>query len=43
MFQLVIVKVETVFACNICDEGFDLIDEVNNHIADTHEDVMSHI
>ena len=43
MFQLEIVEGETVFACNICDEGFDFIDEVNKHIADSHEDIMNHI
>ena len=43
MFQLEIVKGETVFACNICEEGFDFIDEVNIHIADAHADIMSHI
>ena len=34
-----IVQGETVFACIICDEGFDFIDEVNKHIADAHEDI----
>ena len=31
------------FACNICNEIFDFIDEVNKHIADSHEDIMNHI
>ena len=43
MFQLELVEGETVFACNICDEGFDFIDDVNKHIADAHEDIMNHI
>ena len=43
MFQIEIVEGETVFACNICDEGFDFIDDVNKHIADAHEDIVNHI
>ena len=39
MFQLEIVEGEPVFACNICDEGFD---EYKN-IADAHEDIMNYI
>ena len=43
MFQIEIVEGETVFACNICDEGFDFIDEVNKQIEDAHEDIKNHI
>ena len=43
MFKSEIVKGETVFSCNICDEGFYFIDELNKHIVDTHDDIMNHI
>ena len=43
LFLLEIVQGETVITYNICDEGFDFIDEVNKHIADAHEDKMNHI
>ena len=32
-----------VYACNICDEGYDSIKEVNKHISHDHEDILSHI
>ena len=41
--MLEIVKGETVFAFNNCDEGFYFSDEVNKHIVYTHEDIMNHI
>ena len=32
-----------VYACNICDEGLDSVEEVRNHVRDTHREVVSHI
>ena len=43
MFQIEIVEGNMVYACNVCDEGYDSIEEVNNHIAHMHEDIVSHI
>ena len=43
MFKMEIVEGQEVFACNICDEGFDFIVEVNKHIAEAHEDILNHI
>ena len=43
MFQIEIVEGNMVYACNICDEGYDSIEEVNNHIAHMHVDILSHI
>ena len=43
MFPMEIVEGQEVFACNICDDGFDFIVEVNKHIADAHEDILNHI
>ena len=34
---------ETVYACNICDEGLDSVEEVRNHVKDEHREVVSHI
>ena len=36
MFQLELVKDEQVFACNICNEGFDRHNEVKKHIEEYH-------
>ena len=41
MFQMEIVEGETGFACNICDEGFDFIDEVNRHISEAASQTMT--
>ena len=43
MFQIVIVENETVYACNICDQGFEGSDEVKKHITEVHHDIINHI
>ena len=43
MFQIKIVEGEMFYACNICDEGYDSIEEVNRHIEHAHKDLLSHI
>ena len=43
MFLIEIVEWNMVFACNGCDEGYDSIEEVNNHIAHMHEDIVSQL
>jgi hypothetical protein len=40
-FQTEFVDCEPVFACNICDEGFDSETEIKEHINDKHESLMS--
>ena len=40
-FQIEFVDGEPVFACNICDEGFDSEPEIKEHINDKHESLMS--
>ena len=32
-----------VFACNICDEGLDSVEEVRKNVQDLHREVVSHI
>ena len=36
LFQIEVLEGEEVFACNVCDEGFDKEDEVSNHITINH-------
>ena len=43
MFQIEIVENETVYACNICDQGFEGSDEVKKHITEVHHDIINHI
>ena len=43
MFQLEIVEDEQVFACNICNEGFDKHDEIKKHIEENHKDIIIQI
>ena len=43
MFQLEIVEDEQVFACNICNEGFDKHNEVKKHIENYHKVIIIQI
>ena len=43
MFQMEIVENETVYACNICDQGFETSEEVKKHIKETHQDIVNYI
>ena len=43
LFQMEVLEGEDVYACNICDEGFDKIDEVKNHISIYHKDTLMQI
>ena len=40
-FQIEFVDGEPVFACNICEEGFDSETEVKGHINEKHKSLMS--
>ena len=42
-FQIEILKGELVYACNICDEGFDIEDKIKKHIAFNHKDILIEI
>ena len=39
-FQIEIFNGEQVFACNICDEGFDNDDEIRKHISNNHKETV---
>ena len=43
MFQIEIVENETVYACNICDQGFEMSEEMKKHISETHKDIINYI
>ena len=39
-FQIKIVDWQIVYACHICDEGFDHIQELKEHIEISHKDIV---
>ena len=43
MFQIEIVEGEQVYACNICDEGFDKEAEIRQDIVEDHKEIIPHI
>ena len=43
MFKIEIVENETVYACNICDQGFEMSEEMKKHISETHKDIINYI
>ena len=42
-YQIEFIEGEQVYACNICDEGFDSEDEIKEHIAVDHKDILIEI
>ena len=43
LFQMEMFNGETIYACNICDEGLYKVEEVRLHIIDNHRKVVKHI
>ena len=43
MFQIEMVEDEIVYACNICDQGFKISEEVKKHITKVPQDILNHI
>ena len=43
MFKIEIVENETVYACNICDQGFEMSEEMKKYISETHKDIINNI
>ena len=43
MFQLEVLEGKEIYACNICNEGFDTNDEIKNHIEIAHKDILVQI
>ena len=43
MFQIEYLEGEQVYACNICDEGFEKETEIRDHIVKVHNDIVTQI
>ena len=43
MFQIEVVEGEQVYACNICNEGFDQDAEIKKHIGENHSEIIIQI
>ena len=43
LFQIEIIEGEEVYACNVCDEGFDRNDEIRRHISTYHKEILTQI
>ena len=40
LFQLKVVDSEQIYACNVCDQGFDGVDKIMKRIVDDHKDII---
>ena len=40
LFQIEVLDGEEVYACNVCNEGFDREDEIMKHILDGHKEIV---
>lgn len=43
LFQLKVVDSEQIYACNVCDQGFDTEGEIRDHILEDHKDIVIQI
>ena len=43
MFQLEVLDGEDIYACNVCDQGFDRENEIKKHILECHEEIILEI
>ena len=43
LFQMEVLEGEEVYACNICNEGFNTIDKLKKHISSDHKDAIFQI
>ena len=43
MFQLEVLDGEQVYACNVCDNGFESEDKIIKHIKEDHKEIMVEI
>ena len=42
-FQIEIMDGKTVYACNICDEGFEHMKEIEEHVVISHKDKLNFV
>ena len=40
LFQLKVVDSEQIYACHVCDQGFDGVDKITKRIVDYHKDII---
>ena len=43
LFQMEILDGEEIYACNVCDQGFDREDEIKKHVLDDHKEIVIEI
>ena len=43
LFQIEIIEGEEVYACNVCDEGFDRKDKIRRHISTYYKELLTQI
>ena len=43
LFQIEILEGEEVYACNVCDQGFDRDVEIRTHIGKDHDEIILQI
>ena len=43
LFQMELLEGEEIYACSICNEGYDTIDEVKKHISSDHKETLFQI
>ena len=43
LFQLEVLDGDQIYACNGCDQGFDIENEINKHIIDNHKEIIIEI
>ena len=42
-FQIEIMDGKTVYTCNICDEGFEHMKEIEEHVVISHKDILNFV
>ena len=43
LFQLEVLNGEQIFACNVCDQGFDKEDAIKKHVVEDHREIIIEI
>ena len=43
LFQLEFLDGDQMYACNVCDQGFDIENEIKKHIIDNHKEIIIEI
>ena len=43
LFQLEVLDGDQIYACNVCDQGFDIENEIKKHIIDNHKEIIIEI